>query len=102
MRRFLPVLLLLPALALAQSAPAQLKIQIGKSKSLKLGGPVGIGTCDDKSIVRVEAGDAALTLTGVKVGKTSCGFWKQTEPGGAHTVVEVVVTEEDPDAPAKK
>ena len=98
MRRALLALLLAPALAVAEDPkPTEFKVQVGKSKVLTLDAPVTFGTCDDKSIVKVD-GQTELTLTGLKVGKTLCGFWKTTDQPGFHTVYEVIVTKDDPDA----
>lgn len=102
MRRLLTALVLWPALSLADDTPTKFKVQVGHSKPLSLGGPVSVGICDDKSIVSVGDGTDALKLTGLKVGKTKCGFWKPAETTGTHTVIEVIVSADDPDAaPAK-
>jgi hypothetical protein len=66
------VLALLAALADPPDEPKKLELRVGKQVVLEL---VTVQTiCDDPEVVRVEAHGKALTLTGLKEGRTLCSF----------------------------
>jgi hypothetical protein len=66
------VLTLLFALADPPDEPKKLELRVGKKLVLEL---VTVQTvCDDPEVVRVEADGKALTLTGLKEGRTLCSF----------------------------
>ena len=54
MRRLLFVLVALPVLALADEGAEQLRLRVGESRALVLGGAVTVGVCDDTTLVKVE------------------------------------------------
>ena len=78
----LPLLLLLTSLGSpARAGPGdeevpRISLRVGQSTELAL---VTVQVrCDDPQVVRVEAQDKVLRLTGLKAGETLCGFWQSS------------------------
>ena len=49
-------------------------LTVGASKTIELGYKPSMTICDDTNVVKVEDTGAAIRLTGMHEGKTSCGF----------------------------
>ena len=81
-----------PGLAGASSAAAaagdRLTLYVGKSILWSPGYPSITIVCDDRSLVQVEDAGEKLRLTGLRPGRTRCGFWQSQ---GIRRVVEIEV-----------
>ena len=64
----------------------KLALQVGHSVDLAIVSNSTI--CDDPSLIRVEATDTAIRLTGLKEGKTQCSFGV---PSGPRTLYDITV-----------
>jgi hypothetical protein len=51
-------------------------LTVGASQTVKLGYKPTMTICDDTNVVKVEDDGDAVRLTGIREGKTACGFRK--------------------------
>jgi len=68
----------------------KLVLQVGRSVDLLIVSNSTI--CDDPALVRVEATDTAIRLTGLKEGRTLCSFGV---PSGPRTLYDITVVAAD-------
>jgi hypothetical protein len=87
--------LALATLLLAAADEDVVILTVGASQEISLGYKPSMTICDDTSVVKVEDAGDAIRLTGLREGKTACGFRKAGGIPGR--VVQVTVV-----APAKK
>jgi hypothetical protein len=85
------------ALAADNGAEATAKPQATRRITVKVGASAPLGympaqtVCDDASILRVSDAKSGASITGVKPGKTLCGFYKDVGTGLFRELVEVTV-----------
>jgi hypothetical protein len=82
MRRALFVVVLLVLAGLGAGATAdepgleRMQLRVGQPVLWSPGYPCIMIVCDDPTVVRVEDAQTSLRLTGLRVGSTRCGFWR--------------------------
>ena len=70
-------------------------LTVGASQTVKLGYKPGMTICDDTTVVKVEDTGDAIRLTGLREGKTACGFRKAGGLPGRVLQVTVVAPKKD-------
>jgi hypothetical protein len=74
--------------AAEEAAGERLTLHVGKAILWSPGYPSITIVCDDRSLVQVEDAGEKLRLTGLRPGRTRCGFWQSP---GLRRVVEIEV-----------
>jgi len=82
--------LALAALLLCAADDDVVILTVGASQTVKLGYKPSMTICDDTNVVKVEDAGDSIRLTGLREGKTACGFRKAAGMPGRVLTITVV------------